>query len=766
MSTRLILRSNLLWILCSFFLLPAVHGSLLLGDYIGSGDDPYKTDEVIGHSSLYTGWEYTVSAIPLLLGSGAHAASSNESSYLEEPLICNIDPAIDGSEIVKLVGNTLYVFDSNGQVQKNTAWPSPKNMISCTDVDGDSFGDVVGIVFQTGTPIFRVFGYDSGSDALAIKSENTLAGLGAAPYSDITCVEGAEFSDGEAVCAFQTSTTLLVYKYASTNFGLVDSLVLGSTTLTHVNAQPAILDMQDAFSLNASYENNYLILAGLDETFYTIHTDLSPGSEAFLSTDFEFMSTGKKIYDLKPMVNSYKGELSPSPDMTTHGNSTIVLAAPSSTEYSFTQFTIWPNLTLHREQNQTPGWFNNASRRIKFGLFDRDEDGDKDVLFTHFTQSGNTFTAFYGFNSFDAATFTIGTFGTSNAMQTFTQAGCSFASGIQYEAGVPITHDIDGDGDLEYFQGFAVTPGPCNRLENPASRTNVDSVTRDSLMYLPTNTFVVANFELNTTASVSSDTPHTSAIFGDTQQDGYFDMINGHIYYPNPNSITLNSPPNYDATELTPVPGRCITGSSCAVDNGTTLLYRIAATDANDASLFYAYDCDDRYTPGPSALTTFTDTVNFSCSYPVKGTFNTTVYVSDSATYGNFKKIALTVSDNGIICNFNGIPEPHLGETASNCAPDFDDSPTPEEQEAANNATLAAEFREDVLNETGIDSSSIGDVTVDDDNNIRTTGSLSSFADMLERLFQYILAFWMETLMIIILAALITLLGTQLGRRR
>ena len=254
-----------------------------------------------------------------------------------------------------------------------------------------------------------------------------------------------------------------------------------------------------------------------------------------------------------------------------------------------------------------------------------------------------------------------------------------------------------------------------------------------------------------------------SCSMGDITNDGLIDSIcSGNILLVGvPDALVLgNQEPTYTVTEKSPVNGRCLSGGSCTVTNNQTVTYNLSAVDADGDPMKYAYDCDDRFSPAPTALQTIENSVNITCTYTSTGTFTTRFWVTDDTTYENQKNIAVTSTyPDGTLCNNNGVFEPFLGETVENCLSDaVAQSSAEAEAEAANNAAQRAN-RQTVLEQSGVNlSQSLSELSVDDDGEIQTGGLLSDLEQSLTRILQLILVNWVPLLILILLLAIITIL--------
>lgn len=217
--------------------------------------------------------------------------------------------------------------------------------------------------------------------------------------------------------------------------------------------------------------------------------------------------------------------------------------------------------------------------------------------------------------------------------------------------------------------------------------------------------------------------------------------------------IVAPQQPSYTVTELSPVNGRCLSGGSCSVANNETLLYGIAAVEHDgDGILYYAYDCDTRFAPGPTALQFFTSPVNVSCSYSTTGDARSRFWVTDALDYENDQNISVLVynAETGSVCNFNGIPEPSLGETETNCAPDFAQQPDPGEA----NASAANASRNQLLESIGLTDQELLTVDVSEEGEITATGFLPKTTDILTRFGGYLFLLLLFIIPLIVLLAL------------
>jgi Fe-S cluster biogenesis protein NfuA len=331
----------------------------------------------------------------------------------------------------------------------------------------------------------------------------------------------------------------------------------------------------------------------------------------------------------------------------------------------------------------------------------------------------------------------------------------AFAHGSDYKL-FPYVHTTSGSfsspatySDV-FFGGGFYKSAPDGALSTALSMQSDSIFSGEGLDYIPTS-FGFSN---------------GSCIMSDLNGNGFSDVLCSHatgiklgisVSVPVPNQN-----PTYSVTEKNPVEGRCTTSSNCSVNNGTTITYNLSAIDPEQDSIQYAYDCDTRFAPGPTLLTSFTRSVNVTCTYTIIGPAITRFWVSDELIYENSKTIGVNTvyAQSGSFCNNNGIFEPHLGETALNCLGDFSQTQTPEEIQEEQDNAQAEQAREDFLQKSGIDlDGQLAVLTLDENGNLVEVGQASLIKNTVYKLLAYLLLFLSSLLVLVVLLGIIVRLS-------
>ncbi len=230
----------------------------------------------------------------------------------------------------------------------------------------------------------------------------------------------------------------------------------------------------------------------------------------------------------------------------------------------------------------------------------------------------------------------------------------------------------------------------------------------------------------------------------DFNNDSFADVFcwgNNNITYFLSASEIDNAPPEYTGRETAPVLSRCITGASCTIPVNSTLTYNLSFSDVNDDPLYFAFDCDTRFSPGPTALNVTNFSVTFTCEYQNTGNTLTRIYGNDDPDYTLFKDINVTITqESGLLCDFDGIFEPLEGETQENCLPDFQAAQSFEEANATASEEAQQAERASLLASVGVNTTqSLFDVTVIN-GIVQKQGTMEDLKEFIWTLFSYLVA--------------------------